>query len=275
MPVKHFIVSPGKVEIDKASLAQRRLDEAAIHKEAESARERANRERLAQGDELKHLPGRVVVKVNVESKNQHRLTESLTIRRERQYNNFNRRETEPVNCVVISSEYVPTGAEILVGHNALHETNKILDYTPLCGAAESSDIRYYSLPEDDCFAWRNPETGRMEPMKGYQFGLRIFEPYDGIIGGIAPTLVKDKLYVTTGDLAGQVVGVLTASDYQIVFQGVDNREDTLIRFRHSDTEELEREEVIYIDHEATGKVKSGEFIVGYEIKDAKAISNAD
>lgn len=275
MAVKHFVVNPeNRQVVDKAALAQSRLEEIAIHKEAETAREKANRERLERSEDLKHLPGRVVVKVDTQSKNSHRLTEAITIRRERQYNNFNRRETEPVNCIVISAEYVPTGAEILVGHNALHDTNKIFDYTGLSGAAEATDVRYYSLPEDDCFAWRDGEE--MKPMRNFQFGLRVFKPYEGLIAGIEPTLIKNVLYVTTGALAGQVVNTLIAADYQVVYQNHETgREANLIRFRHSDEEEIEKEEVLFINHSLTEEVKSGKLLVGLTVSDAKKITNAD
>jgi hypothetical protein len=210
---------------------------------------------------LKHIEGRIVIKVDMEKKNSHTFDNGTTIRLERQYNEFNRRITEPVNAEVISAEYIPVGAEVLIHHNCTHEVNRIYDHTPLSGETEASSVKYFAIPEDDCYAWRDSD-GNLQPMKGFQFALRVFQPYKGVIQGIEPTLLKDVLYITTGELAGKVAHVLKASDYQIVFQGQNGREDNVIRLRHSDTEQLDREEVVAIDHTLTEKVNSGELLVG-------------
>lgn len=267
---KHFIINPKLEELKKADIAKSRLDEELIHKSADEARKKANEIKLSQKESLKYVHGRVVVKVNLENKNSHRFEDGTEIRLERKYNNFNRRETEPVNCIVISAEYIPSGVEILVSHNSLHDTNRIFDYPELSGAAEQTDVRYYSLPEEDCFAWRN-SNGVMMPMKNFEFGLRVFKPYAGSLTGIEPELVKDVLYVTTGALSGNVVNVLKASDYQIVFQGENGREQNIIRFRHSDEDELEREEVVCINHTLTEQVLNGELSVGLTVSDAKTV----
>ena len=270
---KHFVVNPKIEKVDRAEIAKTELDKAVIHKTAETAREKINRERLEQKEDLKYIDGRVVVKVDLEKKNFHQFSDGTKIRRERKYNNFNRRETEPVNAVVISAEYIPEGCEILVGHNSLHDTNKIFDYTGLSGKAEATDIRYYSLPEDDCFAWRD-ENGEMQPLRNYAFGLRVYKPYTGALEGIEPEKVKDVLWVTTGELKGNVVNVLPFSDYEIIFQDLNGVEGNIIRFRHSDDCEFEREEVICINHDLTEKVLNGELLVGLSTSDAKKLNNA-
>lgn len=221
---------------------------------------------------LKHVHGRVIVYCDLESKNSHRFEDGTEIRLARGYNNFNRRQSQPVNAVVISSDCIPNGSEILINHNSLHETNKINDYIPLSGAETSTSIRYYSLPIDDCYAWWD-ENGELKPMKNFEFGLRVFKPYKGAIQGIEPELIKDVLYVTTGNLKGKVVNTLKAVDYEIVFQNRNGVEGNVIRFRHSDTENLEKEELIGINEELTKKVLNGDLFVGIEIKDAKSIKN--
>lgn len=219
---------------------------------------------------MKHRPNRIVVSVDLEKKNSHRFEDGTTIRLERQFNNLNRRETEPVNCIVVSGDGVPEGSEILVSHNAFHESNRIYNYKNLSGKEEASDIKYYSLPETDCYAWRD-EMGQLKPMKGFAFGLRVYEPYNGIIEGIPPKKIPNVLYITTGELEGQVCHVLKASDYEIIFQGQEGREDRVIRCRHFEEDTNEREEIVAISHVLTDKVNDGELLIGLSPETAKTL----
>lgn len=217
---------------------------------------------------LKHIEGRVVCSVDLEMKNSHRFSDGTTIRLERQYNNFNKRETEPVNGFVISAENIPIGSEILIHHNSLHDVNRIYNYQALSGAEVSSSTKYYSIPETECFAWRNKD-GKLMPMKNFAFALRVFEPYNGILEGIQPKLVKEVLYITTGEMKGLVCHVLKASDYEIVFQGQEGREERIIRCRHFEDEANEREEIVAISNSLTRKVNDGKLLVGLSVSDAK------
>lgn len=221
---------------------------------------------------LKHTFGRVVVKIDMKAKNFHTFQNGLVIRRERQYNDFNRRVTQPVNAIVVSAESIPTDSEILIHHNATHDSNKIFDYEELGGEENESDIQYFSIPEYECFAWRG-ENGEMNPMKGYEFGLRVFEPYKGTLQGIDHKQIKDVIFVTTGELKGKVVNVVRASDYEIVYQDTTGREGNLIRFRHSETEELEMEEVLFVNDGLTKRVNNRELLVGIELKSAKFVTD--
>lgn len=205
-------------------------------------------------DNLIHANGRIVIKVDMLKKNYHTFENGQQIRLERQYNNFNRRQTEPVNAVVISGDGMNNGDEILISHNALHDINRIFDYK------NGIHIGYFSIPTDDCFAWRT-KGGEWQPAKNFQFGLRVYKPYSGLVSGIEPELIKNTLYITTGDLKGMVCHTLQAADYEIVFQGDDGKEKSLIRIRHSDTEEIEREEIVAIDHNLTELVKANKIIV--------------
>ena len=268
---KHFVINPEKESIDRASIAEFQLSGQLIHKQASEARKSLNEKIMVREETLQFIPGRVVVKVDIEKKNNYTFEDGTVIRRERKYNEFNMRVAQPVNATVISAEYIPEGAEILISHNSIHDTNKIFDYPDFSGEIEATDIKYYSLPEDDCFAWRDKD-GTMKPLKNYEFALRVFKPYTGVIEGIPPTKIDDVLYITTGDLNGKVVGTLKACDYQIIYQETNGREGNLIRVRHSKDENYDREEIIYIHHEYTKKVKSGELIVGIEPTDAKPIN---
>jgi len=219
---------------------------------------------------LKYVHGRVICSVNLEGKNTHKFADGTVIRLERQFNEFNRRITEPVNGVVISAENIPEGSEILISHNALHESNRIYNHTKLSGKEEASDIKYYSLPEEDCFAWRGKD-GELKPMKNFAFALRVFRPYWGMIKVISITKLENVLYITTGELAGNVCNVLKASDYEIIFQGADGREDRLIRCRHYEDEINDREEVIAISHSLTDELKEGKLFIGLANNNSKSL----
>lgn len=220
---------------------------------------------------LKHVQGRVVVSIDIEYKNQVKFENGTRIRLERQYNNLNRRETEPVNAIVIDAENIPIGAEILIHPNEIHDVNKIFDYQQLSGNEIASDIKYYSINENQCFAWRTGVKD-WQPTKNFDFALRVFKPYLGVLEGIEPTLIKDTLYVTTGELKGNVVKTVKASDYEIIYQENTGKEKRLIRFRPNGDEQSQREpEAIAIMQEYTKKVNNGEYIIGINISDAKPL----
>lgn len=220
--------------------------------------------------DLKAASGRVVIKIDIEKKNTHAFADGTVIRLERQYNNLNRRETEPVNATVIDGEVTKVGAEILIHPNAINESNRIYNYKGLTEEL-SNDIRYYSIPEEQCFAWLN--GSEWLPLRGFAFALRVYKPYNGSLVGIEPTIVKDVLYITTGELKGSVVHTLKASDYTIIFQDINGREGRLIRCRHFEDEEHEREEIVAISHYLTNQVENGELIVGILPTTAKQLIN--
>lgn len=219
--------------------------------------------------QLQAVEGKVIISVDLESKNSHTFSDGTKIRLERQYNNLNRRETHPVNATVISGEGMKSGSQILIHPNMTHETYRIYDYAPLSGIIEGSDIKYYSIPEEQCYAWLDGDTWK--PLKNFDFALRVYIPYAGLVDGIEPTLVKDVLYVTTGEFKGKVVHTLKSCDYEIIFQGPNGQEDRLIRFRHFPGQEHEREEVIAVDEYLTKKVNNKELIIGLSPLKAKTI----
>ena len=213
--------------------------------------------------QLKAVDGKVIISVDLEGKNSHTFSDGTKIRLERQYNNLNRRETHPVNAIVIDGEGVKAGSQILIHPNMTHDTNKIFNYGQLSGDIEGSDVKYFSIPVEQCYAWLDEEDNNTwKPLKNFEFALRVYKPYVGLIDGIEPTLVKDVLYVTTGEFKGLVVHTLKACDYEIIFQGIQGREERLIRFRHFPDQEHEREEIIAVDYHLTEKVNKGELVVG-------------
>jgi len=212
---------------------------------------------------------RVIIKVDLESKNSHTFKDGTKIKLERVYDNFNMRYVKPVNAEVVSAKDIPIGSEILIHHNATHDTYKIFNYQRPTAEA-SSNMQYFSIPIEECFMWRDKKGSTWNPLNNFITGLRIFEPYTGFLEGIDPTLVKNKIYVTSGELEGNVVGTVISSDYEIIYQDDDGTEGRIIRLRYY-PEGNDRNEVISIEHEMTNKVKNGDLLVGYNISDAKKL----
>lgn len=220
---------------------------------------------------LKHVEGRVVIKVDEESKNSFRFEDGTTIRLERNWNNLNKRETAAVNAWVISGEGIPEGVEILIHHNAIHDSYRIFNYTPLSGEEIASNWKYYAIPQDMCYLYREGEE--WQPLPGFATALRVFVPYGGIIEGVPPKKLKNVLYITKGDYEGNVVHTLVACDYEIVCQGANGREQRVIRCLPNGDEKTGKEpEVIVVDHTLTERLKRGELYVGLTETDAKPLN---
>jgi hypothetical protein len=219
---------------------------------------------------LKSPANRVIIKVDLESKNSHTFKDGTKIKLERQYDNFNMRYVKPVNAEVVNAKDIPEGAEILIHHNATHDTYKIFNYQRPTAEA-SSDVQYFSIPIEECFMWRTEKGSTWNALNNFITGLRIFEPYNGFLQGIEPSLIKNKIYVTSGELAGNVVGTVISSDYEIIYQNDDGTEGKIIRLRYY-PEGNDRNEVISVEHEYTERVKSGDLLVGYSISDAKKLN---
>lgn len=205
---------------------------------------------------------RLFVRVDLNYKNSHAFTGGETISLKRDNDNFNRRETQPVNGIVIHSAIIPSGAEVLMHHNSTHPTYEIFDFKELDGEYIAGTERYFSIPETECFAWRIGDN-EWNPAPGFELGLRIFQPYEGAISGILPKQIKNKLYITSGDYKGKVAMTKGNCDYQIVFQNLSGREDSIIRLRNFPNDPTHiRNEIVAIDHETTDRIINGDFLIG-------------
>lgn len=221
--------------------------------------------------ELKFVHGRVICSVNLEGKNSHRFANGTVIRLERNYDNFNKRQTQPVNAIVIDAEHIPAGAEVLISHNSTHDTNRIFDYKPLSGDDIASDVKYFSLPESECFLWRMG-SDEWKPLPPFATALRVFKPYTGILSGIDHHKLKDILFVTSGKLQGKVVKTLRGCDYVCIFQD-DGREKNIIRFRpFGDKENKREQEAIATLNDETEMVRKGELLIGLSSSTAKKLN---
>ena len=265
MPVKHFIINPKKEKIIGGDTSIKDM-ELISHLGYESAREN-DIKKLQEEDNLKCVPGRIIIKIDIESKNSWKFDSGLKLRYERNFNNFNRNYTQPVNCFVVDAEDIPSKVQILVHPNAIHDTYRIFNYK-----TDTGNIQYYSIFPEQCFAWY--DGNEWQPLKPYDFALRVFKPYEGLISGIEPTQLKDTLFVTTGKLKGNVVKTIKASDYQIIFQDINGREGNIVRFRPFVDPSTQREkEAIAILHDLTEQVNNGKLLIGLTIKDAEPLKD--
>jgi hypothetical protein len=220
---------------------------------------------------LKSVEGRVIVSVEMSYKDQVAFADGTVLQLGRKFNNLDQKYTQPVNAKVISSAYIPEGAEILIHHNCTHDTYRIFNYQQTGGDEASSDIKYFSIPEDKCYLY-SMDGEEWLPLKNFVTALRVFRPYFGILQGIEPTWIKDTLYITSGELAGNICHTLRSCDYQIVFQGTDLRERNIIRCRHSENSDFEREEITAISHSLTQELRDGKLWLGLTASDCKPLS---
>jgi hypothetical protein len=223
-------------------------------------------------NELKAVEGRVIAKVKMNEKDSHTFSNGTKIALQRNTERFDKNYTHISQGVVVSSDYIPAGAIIYFHHNSTHDTFKIFNYNSLSAQDIADEIAYFSIPENDCFLWREGE-GPIQPLKGFVTALKVFIPYTGILQGIDPKEMKDTLYITSGEYTGIVVRTLRSCAYEIIFQGLANREERVIRCRHFENEEHEREEIICIDHGTTKKVLNGEYHIGLSISDCKPLKS--
>ncbi len=264
---KHFLVNPNIQYQDKEIVNRIIQEREVVFNDTFSLRRKEDISKLSEEDNLRHVEGRVVVKIDIDSKDSWTFENGQKIEYKRRFNNFNVRETMPVNAIVISGEGINKGSEILVHPNSIHDSNRIFDYKD-----SNDNIRYFSIQSEMCFAWYDEEEKEWRGIYPYELGLRVFVPYEGLISGIEPKQLKDTLFVLTGDLRNKVVKTLSACDYQIIFQGKNGREQSIIRFRPSGHPEVKREEeAIAILNEETKKVLSGKYLVGFTTSDAKPI----
>jgi hypothetical protein len=263
---KYFVFDSGERLTKEEKERLRKADEIGAKLLYESQRKAAI-EKISEEDDLCHVEGRVVIKIDIDSKDSWTFEDGTKIEYKRRFNNFNQREASPVNAIVISGEGITKNSEILIHPNAVHDSNRIFDYKD-----SNDNVRYYSIHNDMCFAWHDGENWR--PLYPFEFALNVFRTYAGKISNIDPTQLKDTLYVLTGELAGKVVKTIPFSAYVIIFQGKGGREEQLLRFRpfgdNRPKKEREEEAVAILENE-TKEVLKNKLLVGIEISDAKTL----
>lgn len=221
---------------------------------------------------VKKVDGRVIIKVDPGQKELWTFKDGTEIILKRDYNNFDRSYTQQVLGTCIDADHIPAGALVLFHFNAIHEVNTVFNHGRLSGDELASGINIISIPEWECFLWKMPGEGEWQPTKGFVIVERVFRPYEGLIQGIDPKRIINVLYIKTGEYAGMVVHALKAADYTIKFRNEAGVDEAIIRTRHFEDEFNEREELICIDHDLTGKVNRGELLVGYSPTECRRLT---
>lgn len=218
---------------------------------------------------LTHVKNRIIVMVDMDSKNHHTFEDGTKIYLARKYDNFNMRYVNPVNATVISGEGIRGGSQVLIHHNAAaNDTNRIFDYKQ---SSDIGDIRYFSIHVRECYAWYDEDAKSWKPLDGFDFALRIFKPYKGALV-MEPELVKNILWITTGRYANTAMQMLKNCDYEMVFQNIDGREGRLIRVRSKENKEEQREEeTVFEQKDITKKILNNELLIGLTKNDAKTL----
>lgn len=257
---KYFLVSNEKQESEPMYLDS-------FEKELKQFKQELSAEQNWLLGKLRPSPGRIIVSIDKEGKNSHQLTPDIQIQLARNVENLNRRETMPVNAVVVYSDKMERGTEVLVHHNSFDPNNELFDIFPLSGTYEASNVKYFSIKEEQCFLYRDGDEWL--PCHNFATALRLFKPVDTIFEGVLPDLVTGQLLVTSGEYAGKCCLVVASSDYEVVYQGIDGKEKRVIRIRHFEGEENEREEIIAVDMGNTKLYNEGKLLAGLTDKDAK------
>jgi hypothetical protein len=267
---KHFLINPKKENLSKEIGESIKKSEAdTLRNAADNYRKLSNERIESEEIPLKHVEGRIIIKIDIDSKDIHTLEDGTQIYRGRRFNNLNVRETSPVNAWVVDAEYISKGSEILVHPNSIHDSNRIFNYGS-SGIEQGNSVRYYSIEEPSAFLFR--EGTEWKPLKGFATGLRIFEPYKGIITGIPPKKIENVLYICSGEYSGKAAQTLKACDYEIVFTGISGREERIIRCRHYEGYDHDREEIIIERNDLTKKINNGQLLIGLSENDAKKLN---
>ena len=271
MNKKFFVIDESQKPLSKSDIDEILESKTAVfYKDADIKLTTSEYRLKTENVKFTHTENRIVVKVDLDYKDQHTFEDGTKIYIGRRFNNLNRMETEPVNAIVISGEGIPTGAEILVHHNSLSDTNKISGYEDWVNLEQGNSVRYYSIETISAYLWREGND-EWKPLKGFCTAYRVFKPYEGAMEGILPTQLKNVLYIRTGEYAGMVAHTLKACDHEIIFMGEDGREKRIIKCRHYENEWNDREELIAINHELTESVNRGTLLIGLSPQDCKTL----
>jgi len=219
---------------------------------------------------MKAIRGQIIMKMDVTQKMKYRLTDDVTIQIEKGYN-FNLREDRSSMGYVIDGDSLPVGAKLLCHHLSIEESYRIWDESILTEEEKKEGFKVFSIPIDMAFCYM--VENEWVPCKNFLITKRIFKPYNGVLVGIEPKVVKNRLFILKGvdewdgevtDLSNKVCIVTENSDYQIIWHDTDNREYSLIRTRHR--------ELMGVDEGMTNQVKSGTLLVGYTVSDCEKLN---
>lgn len=275
MPVKHFIINDKINSISKEDSDLLQSEREAVINDTYLSRDKKVSDFLEKDFNLVHVEGRILIKVDLEYKNNYTFANGQEIRLERGYNNLDNAYVCPTQGLVISGDGMPKGALILFHFNSIHDSNRVFNYSQISGAEIEANVGIYSIKEEECFLWKLPNEKEWNPIRNYALGYKVFIPYEGGITGIQPTEIKDVLYIYTGDYAGQCYHTVKNANYRLIFRDPETgRDEEFIRCRPDGDEKSGREpELVAINHAITEKVLNGEYLVGLTPATAKKMND--
>lgn len=205
---------------------------------------------------------RLLITINSELKNSYNLTDGVTIVLLRDEMQFDCRIKNAVQGFIYG-----TTTEVLIDHNSHHRINEVLDHDILLpehtGIYSISNYEIYAYRHEDSEGWLPHTWEDDDGEHGFLLVERIWEPYNGILVGIGPKMIKNRLFVTEGNYKHNVLITENHCDYTIVYQERNGREASLTRMRDNEFE------VVGIDEELTMKVHSGVLLIGETQNKAK------
>lgn len=214
---------------------------------------------------MKAPTGKVLLKVDIEQKNGYTFADGTSIVMPRDTENLDKRYTWQTMGECIDDENIPKGALILFHHNATHDVNVVFDSDLLTKQEQLAGFKVISIKEHECYLWKERGAEQWNPTKGFCTALRVFEPYKGIMVNIPPTIIKNCLFITSGEFKNKVARTLKACDYQITFRNENGVDQDIIRVRHFEDTDSDREEITCIDNGLTKKVIDKELLIGINV----------
>lgn len=220
---------------------------------------------------MKALRNRALIKMNLKQNAKYAFDSGVVIDLEHGFN-FNLREDRGTKGYIIDGCGLPEGTEVLVHYLSSEPQYLVSNEEILTEEEKTEGYKVFAIPEDNVFIYMD-KNGEWKPCKEFLITTRIYKPYTGIMVGVEPQLVTNRMYVISGsddwddeqnDLSGKVLVTLDHADYEIIFYSKDNKEGRIIRTR---TREIQA-----VDEFLTKKVKKGEYIIGRSPSEAKTLN---
>ncbi len=216
--------------------------------------------------DLKATWGNIIVAIDIYKKDKHRFSNGIEIQLERNWNNFNMIERNPIQGMVVDwygdvPRETDKRIEIIFQHTVYHDSYRI--FNSANASKEMDDIRYYSVPIDLCYFWRY-EGEEWQPMPNCLITTRVWKPYKGFLI-MPPTQIKERLYVLEGEFKGNIVVTSKNCDYEVIFQGDNGKQAYIISTR------ADRDEILAIDNGLTELYNNGDILIGRTADEAKQV----
>jgi len=208
------------------------------------------------------MPNRVLVKVPMDLKEFYQLADDVKLFWPRWINNFDGREDNPVNGVVVNGEGLEEGVEVLLEHNATHESNEIFDSDyPL-----EPNFKLFSVAVTEVLLWRY-KYDKEDKLKGWQLYRNVMIVSNLFIHRksiiiLEPEQIKNRVFVLRGQYENKALIVAKAVAYTIVYQEANGRDAQITIMK--DTESIDVPVILGVDEGLTEKVLCGEVSMAKE-----------